>query len=396
MILRHSFQRQLNLLDYALGSLTRKKTKNFGMVIVFSLVIFLFSSLLLLSRGLSELATEVLQHAPDITVQQLSAGRQVALRADAAAQLENIFGIRSVTSRIWGYYFDEGNGANYTVVGLDVTPSELPGISAEARAGHWPKNGEMQGVVLSAGVRRTMGLGDRRSFSLFRPDLELVSFTTKGVFDNRTAPVTADMMLVSLAAARNLFGMEEDQITDLLVSVGNPRETETIAGKIAERLPGVRVLTRNQILKTYNVVFGWRSGFGSICLLASLTAFAILAYDKASGLSKEDVREVAILKVLGWQTADVMAVRFWESALVSLTAFFLGYSLAWVHLLWGQGALFQPLLLGWSVLRPELHLVPPILAEDILLIVAITVLPYLCATVVPAWRSSVVRADTVV
>lgn len=396
MSIRLKLQRQLNILDYTLGSLNRKKTKNFGILVIFSLVIFLFSSFLLMSRGLTELAAQVLKHAPEITVQQLVAGRQVSLTADAATRIDDIFGIKSITPRIWGYYFDEKNGANYTVVGLDLAENGSHALPVEGIKGELPTAGSMGEVVLSTGVRRSMGLGERKSFSLFRPDLELVSFTTTGVFDEKTEPVTGDILLVSLEAARNLFAMGEDEITDLMVYAGNQREIDTIAAKIADRLPGTRVLTRDQILKTYSVVFGWRSGFGSFCLLASLAAFAILAYDKASGLTREDIREVGILKVLGWETADVMAVRFWESTLVSLLAFLLGYGLAWVHIMWWQGAIFKPLLLGWSVLRPGLTIAPPLLVEDIILILAFSVLPYLCATVVPSWRSSVVRADTVV
>ena len=36
-----------------------------------------------------------------------------------AEKLSGIFGIRDVVPRIWGYYFDEVEGANYTVLGVD-------------------------------------------------------------------------------------------------------------------------------------------------------------------------------------------------------------------------------------------------------------------------------------
>ena len=45
-----------------------------------------------------------------------------------------------------------------------------------------------------------------------------------------------------------------------------------------------------------------------IIIGTALAAFVILAWDKASGLSQEEKREVAILKMLGWQTGDVMAM----------------------------------------------------------------------------------------
>jgi ABC-type lipoprotein release transport system permease subunit len=390
-----SLQRQLNVLDYALASLYRRRLKNIGIFIVFGTVIFLFSSFQLMTRGLTETAAEVLQGAPDITVQQMSAGRQTALDISVISSIQDLFGVTGIVPRVWGYYFDESNGANYTVVGLDLQEKNrdvLPPVAT----GRYPVAGTTGDVVLSELVRTSLGLGARQSFSLFRPDLTLMSFTTSGIFESGTSLVTADLLLVSLADARSLFALPGSKVTDLMVSVANPLEIDTIAAKISERIPGSRVLTRNQIMKTYSVVFSWRSGFGGICLLTSLVAFVILAYDKASGLSREDLKEVGILKILGWQTSDVMAIRFWESGVVSAFSLIFGYSMAWVHVVWWHGVLFKPLLLGWSVLRPEIHVVPSFAVQDLLLIFSVSVLPYLCATVVPAWRSAMVRPDTVV
>ena len=383
-------QRQLNLLDYALMGLRRRWLKNCGLVVVFAAVIFLFASLQRLTSVLSEAARELLEEAPDITVQRMSAGRQTTLALTTADEVAKIFGVSRVVPRVWGYHFDEANGANYTVIGID--PVERPPALAQGRY-PGPEGGE---VVVSQEVMASLGLGERRAFSLFRPDLSQASFSVVGVFPAASGLATADTILMTMADAQDLFAWPAGQVTDLLVTVPNPRETDTVAARIAEKIPGSRVVTRSQLLKTASVIYSWRSGFGSICLLAGLAAFVILAYDRASGLSREDLREMGILKVLGWQVGEVMAIRFWESVLVSLTAYFSGSVLAWVHVVWGQGVLFQPLMFGWSVLRPELRLVPPLVAEDMLLLFSVTVLPYLAATVVPAWRSGMVRPDTVI
>jgi lipoprotein-releasing system permease protein len=393
MTLYRQLQRQLNLLDYALAGLWRRKLKNLGIFLVLTAVIFLIGSLQLLTRGLSETAVEVLEAAPDITVQQLSAGRQTSIDTQAIPKIRELFGVARVTPRIWGYYFDEANGANYTVLGLEQSaPSELP----ELAAGRYPDADTPGEVVISDLVHSSLELGERRSFSLFRPDLSMMEFTVVGRFARTSDLVTADTILMTIPVARELFQLPETMVTDLLVQVANPREIDTIAGKIAGMVAGSRVLTRSQILKTYSVIYSWRSGFGSICLLAALSAFVILAYDRASGLSREDLRETAILKLLGWQMGEVMAIRFWEAAILSLSALVVGYALAWLHLIWWQGALFAPLLLGWSVLRPQFTIVPSFATADLLLIAAISVLPYMAATVVPAWRSAIVRPDTVI
>ena len=126
----------------------------------------------------------------------------------------------------------------------------------------------------------------------------------------------------------------------------------------------------------------------------ALAALVIFSWDKASGLSYEEKREIAILKILGWQTADILIVRFWEAAVVSGAAFLVGASAAFVHVVFFGASLFLPILAGWSVIKPELHLVPIVRLQDVLLLFCFTVMPYLTATVVPAWRSASLPADS--
>lgn len=392
-----NLNRHRNILDYALGSLWRNRFKNIGVFLVFSLVIFIMASFRLVTSSLDNAAEQLLTAVPDITVQKMTAGRQDVLRYKDMAEIEELFGIKELKPRIWGYYFDELNGANYTVIG---DPSfdgrqQMPGLSIVNQ----PDDGSRQGVspvVIGQSVIYSKNLAGRHSFSLFRPDLSLKSFYVTGAFAENTSLVTSDLIIMGIEAAADLFGMGEGELTDLVVSVGNPTEIDTIAKKISERIPGSRVITKKQIQKTYRAAFGWRSGLGLICLLGSVCAFIILAWDKASGLSEEQRREVGILKAVGWQTADVMSVRFWESVVISMLSFTAGYTVAWAHVLWFDGFLFRPVLLGWSVLRPPLTLLPVFRLADLILIFSISILPYLAATVMPAWRSALIRPDSIV
>ncbi len=392
---QHNLEKQLNILDYALSSLWRRRLKSLSVLLVFAAVIFLLASFQMVTQALSDKAKQVLAHTPEITLQKMSAGRQEAIPLAYREQLAGIFGIRRVVPRIWGYYFDEVRLANYTVMGLEVGEMPEGGRLDTALAnGRMPGPEEQGRVVVGHSIKEALNLYERNTFSLFRPDLSLKAFEVSGEFSRDTDILTNDLIVMGLADARDLYAIPAGLVTDLCVYVANPKEIDTIARKISAALPAVRVLTRPQIQKTYQVVFGWRSGFGSICLLAALAAFVILAWDKASGLSPEERREIAILKVLGWETSDILAVRFWESVIVSGLACILGMTAAYIHVVYFAASLFRPVLMGWSVLRPELHLLPRLAAGDILLILAFTVIPYLAATVIPAWRSATVPADS--
>lgn len=391
--MKTGLEKQLNILDYALSSLWRRRLKNMSIIVVFAAVIFLIASFHLVTKALTETAGRVLAISPEITIQRMSAGRQEAIPLDYAKRLSGIFGVQKIVPRIWGYYFDEVRGANYTVLGVAAGMPLADELNAGI-IGSLPAPDEQGRVVVGRAVRTALDLQPGQLFSFFRPDLSLKPLEVAGVFREETDILTADLIVMPIAGARDLFAIPTGTVTDLCVYVFNPAEITTIAEKIAKLLPDTRVLTRPQIQKTYQVVFGWRSGFASVCLLAALAAFVILAWDKASGLAPEERREIAILKILGWETADILAMRFWEGTLMALFAFLIGCTMSYLHVVFFEAALFRPVLVGWSVIYPAFTLVPTVAVKDVLLIFSFTVLPYLAVTVVPAWRAASVPAET--
>jgi ABC-type lipoprotein release transport system permease subunit len=396
-MLPKGLEKQLNILDFSLTSLWRRKLKNLGIMLVFALVIFLLGSFQMLTGALTNSAHAVLENTPEITIQKMSAGRQEAIPLSYTEKLKSIYGIRTVIPRVWGYYFDESNLANFTVLALehDSMPYAT-NLNLTLAQGHFPKKTEPGTAVIGRSVHDILRLDNRRTFSLFRPDLSLKAFEVTGVFSQQTDLLTNDLIVMGLDDARDLFNIPATMASDLCVYVANPTEIETIAKKIARLLPDTRVLTKLQIQKTYQVVFSWRSGLASICLLTALVAFVILAWDKASGLSPEEKREIGILKILGWETGDILAVRFWESTLVSALAFIIGCTAAYIHVAFFDASLLKAVMVGWSVIHPPFKLLPSVTLADLLLIFTFSVLPYLGATVIPAWRCATVPPDSVI
>ncbi|MCU7857998.1 MAG: FtsX-like permease family protein, partial [Candidatus Thiodiazotropha sp. (ex Lucinoma borealis)] len=194
---------------------------------------------------------------------------------------------------------------------------------------------------------------------------------------------------------RRLFNIPEGFYTDLVLSVRNPREVRKVAEKLTLLLPDTRPILREEVLRTYDSVFSWRQGILFVLLTGSILAFVIFAWDKASGLSAEERREIGILKAVGWDTADVMRMKFWEGMIISLSAFLIGYLAAYAHVFYASASLFEPVLKGWAVLYPQFRLTPFVDGLQLATLLFFTVLPYIVATIIPIWRTSITDPDAV-
>lgn len=373
--MRAFLERQKYLIDYTLATLLRRKTRNLGLLLVYALLVFLFASALLLGQGLRREAAMLLQDAPEVIVQRLVAGRHDLLPAAWLDTLRRIRGVGAVRGRLWGYYYDPAVKANYTLM---VAPERQ--IARDE-------------IVIGAALARVRQIGIGDHLGLRAADGQPLPFKVTGILDAASELLSADLMLLSEAGFRALFDFPPDAYTDAVLTVRNPREARTVAEKIVLALPDSRPILRAEILRTYDAVFNWREGILFVALGALLLAFAILAWDKAAGLSAEEKREIGILKAIGWETGDILRMKLWEGALLSLTAFLAGYALAWWQVFHGGARLFAPVLKGWAVLYPEFRPTPAVDGQQILVLLAVTVLPYIVATLIPIWRAAIADPD---
>jgi ABC-type lipoprotein release transport system permease subunit len=372
-----TIERQLHLVDFTIGSVLRRKGKNAALLLVYTLVIFALASVLFFTRALRTQAASVLKNAPEIIVQRTLTGRYQFIPVRYADSIKNIRGIIAIKPRLWGYYYDGGFGANYTLIASGVD-SLKPGTIA----------------IGSAIVKlRKLQIGDIVPFT--GSDGNPQTFTIAKILSDESALVSADLVVITEADYRALSGIPAGYATDLVLTVRNPREYSTIAEKISRLLPDTRPIVKTEILRTYDAVFSWRAGIMLLVLAGAVLAFFIFSFDKATGLSAEERKEIGVLKAIGWETSDVLAMKFWEGIALSLTAFFLGTILGYAHVFLGGGLFFAPILKGWSTLYPSFVLTPHINFGDIIALFFLSVVPYTVSTITPAWRVATIDPDSV-
>ena len=378
--MRSWINRQRYLIDFTLLSLRRRWGRTLVLLSVYTLVVFLLASVMLFSSAIRHQAQASLVQAPDVVVQRLIAGRHDVMPASAVATVAGLRGVQSATGRLWGYYFDTALRANYTIM---VPPA---GTSEAVAAGH---------AIVGATIARQRGIRLTEPLVLEAPSGRVFQFLIDRVLPATSELVSGDLVLLSDTDFRTFFDYPPGQYTDIAAAVVNPQERHTIAEKIVRELPETRAILRDDVLRTYESVFDWREGIVLVVLAGAVLAFAILALDKASGLPADEVREIGILKAIGWDTGDVVRMKTGEGGLISLTAFLIGYVAAYLHVFHGSLALFEPVLKGWSVLYPRIELTPAIDGLQIATLFFFTVVPYTAATVVPVWRAAITDPETV-
>ncbi len=373
----HWIARQRYLIDFTLAALARRKVRNIGLLLVFSLLVFAIASVMLFTSALRAEAARVLAASPEVILQRLVAGRHDLIPPGYIERIGRVRGVQRIEGRLWGYYYDPVVKANYTFQVLADNPP-APGS-----------------IVVGAGLARFRGVRPGNTLSFRSYAGRLFSFTVTEVLPASAELVSSDLVLLSEADFRAFFDYPAGHYTDIALSVANPLETRTVATKLSTLLPDSRPILRDEVLRTYASIFDWREGIVLTLLSAALLAFGILAWDKASGLSAEERREIGILKAIGWETGDVIRMKLWEGLLVALSAFLAGYLAAYLHVFHFSAAFLAPVLKGWAVLYPRYTLTPAIDGLQIATLFLFTVFPYAVAVLVPIWRAAITDPDAV-
>ena len=92
------------------------------MMAVYTIIVFLVTSVLFFANAIRREADAVLADAPEMIIQKVIAGRHDLIPLNYADKIKGIRGVRDVKSRLWGYYYHQASGSNYTVMATDDFP----------------------------------------------------------------------------------------------------------------------------------------------------------------------------------------------------------------------------------------------------------------------------------
>ncbi len=387
----------LYLMEYAINSLLRQKFKNIFILIIFTLLTSLLASIFFISNSIKHELDTTLKTLPAITIQKLKAGRHYDIDIDVIDEIVNIAGVQDAIPRVWGYYYFVNMGVNFSIIGIDEYENQYKdSLNKIIEENDFSKALENNSMIIGEGVQKALEENYYKEyFNFIKPDGTFVKVNIGGVFKSSLQLESNDTILLPKELALEIFGMEENKATDIVVKVANPEEILTIASKIKLMYPDTRVITNKELEISYQNIFDYKGGIFLALFIISIFTFFIIVYDKASGLSSEEKKEIGVLKALGWKVEDVLKEKFYESFIISFLGYIFGVLIALTFVYILQAPLLSNIFTGYSELKTSFELPFVLDINTLFLIFFLSVPIYIASTIVPAWRSATIETDKV-
>lgn len=385
------------LIEYSLHSLLRQKSKNIFIIIIFTLLVFLLTSVFFITNSIKFELNATVDSLPEIVVQNIKAGKNQEIDVNIANEILNIAGVNDALPRVWGYYYFENANVHFTIVGIDQYENQyknsiqtiIDNIKVDTIA-------FSDSMLIGKGVHQILEKNYyTQYFNFIKPHTGFKQLSIAGVFKSELELESNDMILVSKENAREIFAMDDSKATDIVVKISNHDEIATIATKIQTLYPNFKVITKNDFKLSYANIFDYKSGLFLALFIISLFTFFMIIYDKASGLTSQEKKEIGILKALGWKIDDVLKEKFYEGFILSTTSYLLGVILALVFVYFLQAPLLKDVFIGYSDLKPSFELPFVFDIQTLFLVFFLSVPIYIASTIIPSWRVSTLEADEV-
>jgi len=358
-----------------------------------TLLVALLGSTFFLSNAMKAEYSKKIKYTPDIVVTDTKAMRETSINREVVSNILAINGVSGALPRVYGSYYFTNADRIFTIVGVDEFETYADKNLNELLKS---KSFEANSMLVSKELKELLKKSYYKDyFNFIRADGSLKKVTISDSFESEDTFHSKYMIVMSEQLAREIFSYTAYEATDIAVSVANRDEIGFIANKITTQLPNANVQLKEDLIVEYESLYNFKSGFFLTIFIISFFTYFIIIYDKMSGLSSEEKREVGVLKAIGWRVSDILNAKLYEGLLISLSAYILGIVLAFIYVYVLNAPLLKGIFLKNTELLQDYSLVFSVDYETLSLLFFLSVPLYIAATIIPSWRVATLEADEV-
>lgn len=179
------------------------------------------------------------------------------------------------------------------------------------------------GIILGSGLAQTIGVKTGNTVSITTSEDVTKTFKVIGLLESGSKGTDNSKALISIQTARQLFSKNRSYATDVLVNTNNYKNARDVAEKVSK-------------LTDYKVE-SWQEGNGQLVsssLLRDILAIAVSLtilivagfgiYNIMNMTVNEKIKEIAILKAMGFNGKDVIEIFLTQSVAIGLVGGLVG------------------------------------------------------------------------
>ncbi len=323
---------------YVSSELTYRWKRSALLIVGIALAVALVTTLDVLGRAFGDLATVPFRNlGADLIVQRSATQSAVPKRMGimlpysaepiTAAELHRLAAEPGVTEAAgFVLLWNLGKGSFISISGIPLTPD------APALGPGKVRNWLYQGQLPTAGTRETLVERHYGAFYRLVPgstvDIGGVQFTVVGVVDiQQGSQIVASNFYMDINEARQLANLPPDLVNQVFLKLSDMAQTETVKNHIASWLSHASVTSPGTMLQLFGGVSQTIGRFRSVAVVAGALAALALGATFVFGNLVERSRELAILRVIGWEQKQVRREIAVEMALQGLIAGILAIAL---------------------------------------------------------------------
>ncbi len=357
-----------NFIEYAVLLLFKDRNDHLFSFLIFSFIVFILSSVLFISDSLQYDLIQSIKSHPQIVVENMRAGRAYQMHDGYVYDVAQITGVSNVEGAVDGYYYFAQKRVWFHIIGdASLAKDEM---------------------LIGLGVQKAMAELYYNDVFHFLNEERMISVKINKIAPKGTNIISNDAVYLNPNTARAVLGMESDEYTKLYVTVPNPNEVGEIALKIVEIYPSAKATSQADAIGTVRHLYYYKGGIFMILYVVALVSFFILLKNQIGLVYGEKKKEIAILRSLGFCIKDIIALKFIQNTVVSVSAYLLGVALSYIYVFMFNAPYLRTIFLG-SELENSISLTPVVDINLLFLIFLFGVIPFLAFVILPAWKIAI-------
>ncbi|MEA1982952.1 MAG: FtsX-like permease family protein [Campylobacterota bacterium] len=381
----------LNRLNFLLILLITQRKKHLWAFLLSTLLIALLSSVLFISSSIKKDIFATLEHQADFTLQKYIAGRVLNAPTAWIDEFLQIKGVSNATGRVYGTHYYEPVEQYFMIIGLDFYDKQvIQGMKELVGSINPDEFLAKKNMIIGSDVKKFLDEFHYFDYYIFRPpDRSIEKVYIYDNFKDLSDIVSSDMIIMDIQNARKILGVADDYVSDIVLSVPNSDEMDTVYTKLRVSHFDMRIISKNDIKKYYENLYNYKGGLFLTLFSIVIAAFSLILFQRYSMVSSIDAKEVALLRLTGWKINEVLWFRLTENFIVILNAYFMGVFLAYSYVYFLDAPLLKNIFLGYSNLENSTSFSPSFTLSDLFVIFLLFVVPFLLSILIPLWRVSI-------